>query len=198
MNCRYEFAGIPEYATGVEWARLETPNSELVRRGENIKPLKNLLVVIAATGVIGSAQAQTPGNTFDLGTLSPTVQATTDTFASGSFLDTFNFTVDSTNHIVAGTTDSSGVSNLKLELFNSQGTSLFTGLNLNADLTPGNFFAQVSGNVVTGPGTFTLSLAAHNPERAEWMLMLCGVVVAGFISRRKIGLRRAPWHLPAE
>jgi hypothetical protein len=163
-----------------------------------MKPLKSLLVVIAATGVMGSGQAQTPGNTFNLATLSPTVQATTDTFASGSFLDTFNFTVDSTNHIVAGTTDSSGVSNLKLELFNSQGTSLFTGLNLNADLTPGNFFAQVSGNVVTNRGTFTLSLAAHNPEPAEWMLMLCGLVVAGFIARRKIGLRRAPWRLPAE
>jgi len=26
MNCRYQSAGIPGYATGVEWARLETPN----------------------------------------------------------------------------------------------------------------------------------------------------------------------------
>jgi hypothetical protein len=145
--------------------------------------LKNLVIAIvtAATGVIGSAQAQTPGNSFNLGTLSPTVQATTDTFASGSFLDTFNFTVDSTNHIVTGTTDSSGVSNLK-----------------NAELTPGTFFVQMSGNVVTNPGTFTSSRAAHNPERDEWMLMLCGLVVAGFIARRKIGLRRAPWRLPAE
>ena len=150
-----------------------------------MKLITNLLVAIAATGVMGSAQAQTPGNTFNLNTLSPTVQATTDTFASGSFLDTFNFTVDSTNHIVTGTTDSSGVSNLKLELFNGLGT-------------PGTFFVQMSGNVVTNPGTFTLSLAAHNPERAEWMLMLCGLVVAGFIARRKIGLRRAPWRLPAE
>jgi hypothetical protein len=39
-----------------------------------------------------------------------------------------------------------------------------------------------------GGGQFTFSVAAHNPEPAEWMLMLCGLVVAGFIARRKIGL----------
>ncbi len=153
-----------------------------------MKLLKNLLVVIAATGAMGSAQAQTSGNIFNLNPLSPTVQATTDTFASGSFLDTFNFTVDSTNHIVTGTTDSTNVSNLKLGLFDSLGTLLFTGLNLNANLTPGNYQALISGDVVTDPGKFTLSLAANNPEPAEWMLMLCGLVVAGFIARRRIGL----------
>jgi len=116
-----------------------------------MKLLKNLLVVIAATGVMGSAQAQTPGNTFNLNPLSPTVQVTTDTFASGSFLDTFNFTVDSTNHIVTGTTDSTNVSNLKLALFDSMGTLLFTGLSLNTNLTQGNFSALISGDVLNSP-----------------------------------------------
>ena len=155
-----------------------------------MKMLENLLVVIAATGVMGSAQAQTPGNSFNLGTLTPTPVSTTDPIASGSFLDTFNFAMDSTNHIVQGTTSSTNISNLTLGLYDSTGTLLSSSLNLNASLTPGNYRALISGNVGTaaGGGQFTFSVAAHNPEPAEWMLMLCGLVVAGFIARRKIGL----------
>jgi hypothetical protein len=135
---------------------------------------KNLLLVIAATGVMESAQAQTPGNI----SLSPTVIATTDAFASGSFLDTFDFTLDATHRMVTGTTDSTNVSTLKLELFNSGGTlPFFTGLNAHTVLPPGDYFARISGDVVTSPGKFTFSVAA-NPEPAEWMLLLCGLVVA--------------------
>jgi hypothetical protein len=151
-----------------------------------MKLLKNVLVVIAATAAMGSVQAQTPGNTFDLGTLTPSAIVTTDTFASGSFLDRFNFTVDATNHIVTSTTESTNVANLQLALLDSTGTLLFTGLNLNASLTPGNFSALISGNVVSSPGTFTFSVAA-NPEPAEWMLLLSGLLLAGFVARRKIG-----------
>jgi hypothetical protein len=105
-------------------------------------------------------------------------------------LDTFNFTVGSTNHIVQGTTTSKNVINLSVGLYDSLNTLLFSGLNLNANLTPGNYHALISGGVGTaaGGGQFTFSVAAHNPEPAEWMLMLCGLVVAGFIARRKIGL----------
>src|SRR5205807_9997302 len=80
------------------------PMGEVVTRGENMKLLKHLLVVvIAATGVIGSARAQTPpGNTFNLGTLTPAGVSQSDSFPSGSFCDTFNFTVDASNHIVTG------------------------------------------------------------------------------------------------
>jgi len=152
-----------------------------------MKLLKHLLVVIAATGMMGPAQAQTPGNTFDLGTLTPTVTAPTDTFASGSFLDTFNFTLDATHHMVTGTTGSSNVGNLQLGLYDSTGALLYTGLNFHTDLTPGSYFTRISGDVITSPGQFTFSVAA-NPEPAEWMLMLCGLVMAGFIARRKIGL----------
>jgi hypothetical protein len=152
-----------------------------------MKLLKNLLVLIAATGVIGSAQAQTPGNTFDLGTLSPTVTTTTDAFASGSFLDTFNFMVDATHYMVTGTTDSTNVGNLQLGLYDSTGTLLYTGLNFHTDLNPGSYYAQISGDVLTSPGQFSFSVAA-NPEPAEWMLLLCGLVVAGFIARRKMEL----------
>jgi hypothetical protein len=152
-----------------------------------MKLLKEVLVVIAATGAMGSVQAQTPGNVFNLGTLTPSVIATTDAFASGSFLDTFNFTVDAVHHTVTGTTASTNVTNLQLALFDSTGTLLFTGLNLHSDLTPGNFSARISGDVVSSPGQFTFSVAA-NPEPAEWMLLLFGLLFAGFIARRKIGL----------
>jgi hypothetical protein len=153
-----------------------------------MKLLKNLLAVIAATGVMGSAKAQTPGNIFNLGTLSPTVTATTDTTsASGSFLDTFNFTLDATHHIVTGATDSTNVGNLQLGLYDSTGTLLYTGLNFHTDLAPGNYHVLISGDSVTSPGNFTFSVAA-NPEPAEWMLLLSGLVIAGFIARRKMGL----------
>jgi hypothetical protein len=148
---------------------------------------KNLLAVIAATGVMGSAQAQ---NTIPLGTLTPTVSVATGTFTSGSFLDTVTFQLDATNHIVQGTTTSTSVNNLTFKLF-ADGviTPLATGLNLNQSLAAGSYHALIAGDVVTGAasGQFTFSVAAHNPEPAEWMLMLSGLVVAGFIARRKIG-----------
>ena len=155
-----------------------------------MKLLKNLLVVIAATTVMGSAQAQTPGSIFDLGILSPTVKVQSDTFTSASFLDTVKFQLDTTNHIVTGTMDSTNVSNLTFQLFADGGiTPLFTGLNLQLDLGPGSYHALIFGDLVTGAanGKFNFSVAAI-PEPAEWMLLLCGLVVAGFMARRKIGV----------
>jgi PEP-CTERM motif-containing protein len=160
--------------------------------------LKNLLVVIAATGAMGSAQAQ---NTFNLGTLSPTIQTQTDIFGAGSFADIFNFTVDASHSMVSsstvplapgGTVSSTSVTGLQLELFsgfNAPGTTpLFTGLNLDAAfLTPGEFSTRISGTAGPLGGGFQFSIAA-TPEPAEWMLMLAGLVVLGFVARRKIGL----------
>lgn len=152
-----------------------------------MKLLKKLLVAFAAAGAMGSTQAQAPDNIFDLRTLSPTVMAKTDAFASGSFLDTLNFTLDATRYMVTGTRDSTNVSDLQLAPYDSTGTLLFTGLGEHSDLTAGDYFARISGDVVTSPGKFTFSVAA-NPEPAEWMLLLCGLMVAGFIARRKMGL----------
>jgi hypothetical protein len=160
--------------------------------------LRNVLVVIAATGAMGSAQAQ---NTFNLNTLSPTVQTRTDIFGAGSFADIFNFTVDASQNAVFtntvglardGTVSSTSVTGLKLELFsgfNAAGTTpLFSGLNLDgALLTAGEFSTRVSGRAGQLGGGFQFSIAA-NPEPAEWMLMLAGLVLLGFIARRKIGL----------
>jgi hypothetical protein len=154
-----------------------------------MKLLKDLLVVIAATGAMGSAQAQIPGNTFDLGTLTPAGTVTTDTFASGSFLDTFIFTISTTNTMFTGATESSNVTNLQFQLLDSGNTLLFSGLNLSADLTPGSYHALISGDVASPgtSGTFSFSTAA-NPEPAEWMMLLAGLVVVGFMARRKTSL----------
>lgn len=150
--------------------------------------LKNLLAVIAATVAMGSAQAQTAGQTFNLGTLTPTVNATTDTFASGSFLDTFNFTIGATNTVFTGTTESSNVANLQFQLLDSGNTLLFTGLNLSGYLTPGSYYALISGDVASpGNGTFTFSVAA-SPEPAEWTMLLAGLLVVAFMARRKTSL----------
>src|SRR5467141_3598315 len=154
-----------------------------------MKLLTNLLVAIAATGAMGSAQAQT-GSIFDLGTLTPTATVATDTslVSTGSFLDRFNFTLDATHHMVTGTTDSTNLGSLQLGLYDSKGTLVSSGLSFHTDLTPGaSYYAQISGDVITSPGKLTFSVAA-NPEPAEWMLLMCGLVMAGFIARRKIGL----------
>jgi hypothetical protein len=160
--------------------------------------VSKLLVLTAFAGVMGSAQAQTDGQTFDLGTLSTNVQQQTDFFASGSFLDTFNFTIDAAHQMFTGSAvafsptgvdaTQTHVTDLQFQLFDSTGSLLFTGVNLQSALTPGDFSLKVSG-IADGPvgGGFELSVAA-NPEPAEWMLLLAGLMVAGFIARRKIDL----------
>jgi len=159
-----------------------------------MKLLTNLLVAIAATGAMGSAQAQT-----DLGALTPTQSIRTDFGASGtSFADLFTFTVDSSNHIFTGSTTpfappgttGTSITGLQFVLKDSMGGVLFTGTSLtDTELTPGTFSMLVTGKAdgVSGGG-FTLAAAAHNPEPAEWMMLLAGLVVVGFIARRKIGL----------
>lgn len=152
-----------------------------------MKVLRNVLVVIAAAGAMGSVQAQIPGEVLDLGTLSPTVTTKTKTYASGSFLDTFNFTISAINRYYTGDTESTNISNLKVDLYNSEGRLLHSGLKVQTQLDPGDFYAKISGNVVSDPGTFAFSVSA-TPEPAEWMLMLLGLLVLGYFARHKIGL----------
>src|SRR2546422_199202 len=170
-----------------------------------MKLLKNLLVVIAATGMVGSGHALAQVN---LGTLDPTVQTGTYLFGAGSFMDVFNFTVSSANQTVTSSTVTLGpdgmpsltaVTGLKYELFSglgALGTPLSTNflpansgqLDLTAFLTPGDFSTRISATAGSLGGGFSFSTAAHNPEPAEWMMLLAGLVVVGFIARRKASL----------
>jgi len=170
-----------------------------------MKLLKNLLVVIAAAGMVGSGHALAQVN---LGTLDPTVQTRTDLFGAGSFMDIFNFTVGATTQTVTsstvtlapdGTPSLTAVTGLRYDLFSgfgALGTPLSTSilpvnsgqLDLSALLTPGDFSARISGTAGPLGGGFSFSTAAHNPEPAEWMMLLAGLVVVGFIARRKASL----------
>jgi len=170
-----------------------------------MKLLKNLLVVIAATGMVGSGHALAQVN---LGTLDPTVTTGTYLFGAGSFMDVFNFTVSSANQTVTSSTVTLGpdsmpsltaVTGLKYELFSGFGapgmplsTNLLPvgsgSLDLTAFLTPGDFSTRISGTAGPLGGGFGLSIAAHSPEPAEWMMLLAGLVVVGFIARRKTRL----------
>ena len=166
----------------------------------NMKLLKSLLVgiVTVATGMMGSAQALTPSD-LSLGILTPTATIRTDFGASGtSFADLFTFTLDSTNQIFTGSTTpfappgvtGTSITGLQFVLKDSTGAVLFTGTSLtDTELTPGSFSMLVTGKAdgVSGGG-FQLAAAAHNPEPAEWVMLLAGLMVVGFIARRKTSL----------
>jgi hypothetical protein len=160
------------------------------------------LIAAFAMTMIGSVQAQT-----DLGTLSPDTQVQTDFFTGASFADIFNFTVGATNHtilasavgIVSDGTPTAGViSNLTLDLFagsGATGSALETRLSADGSLidlatvlASGDYSARISG-VADGEvgGGFQFSIAAV-PEPAEWMMLLAGLVVVGFMARRKTNL----------
>lgn len=169
-----------------------------------MKKLLKILVMIAATGVMGSAQAQT---VTDLGTLSSDTQVQTNFFAESSFADIFNFTVGGTNHTVLasavgvapdGTPTVGTLSNLTLELFagsGATGSALATSSSLDGSLIDlgtvlagGDYSARVTGLADGGVGGgFQFAIAAM-PEPAEWMMLLAGLVVVGFMTRRKTSL----------
>ena len=167
-----------------------------------MKLLKNLLVVIAATGMVGSGHALAQVN---LGTLDPTVKTRTDLFGAVSFADVFNFTIGATNSNVLsstvalgpdGTPNATAVAGLTYQLFsgfNAPGTALTdpilidSRLDLSTLLTPGDFSVRISGTAGPAGGGFSFSTAA-NPEPAEWMMLLAGLVVVGFMARRKTRL----------
>lgn len=172
-----------------------------------MNPLRQLLVLIAASAMIGSAHAQTAGQTFDLGTLSSNTQLTTDFFAGTSFADIFNFTIGGSGHTLVtsvvgvspdGTPTVGTVSGLTLELFagsGATGSALDTRLSLDGSLIDlatvlagGDYSARISGVADGGlGGGFQFAIAAM-PEPAEWMMLLAGLLVVGFMTRRKTSL----------
>ena len=165
--------------------------------------LKKLLVVIAATGVMESAQAQIPNP--DLGILSPAAKTETGFRTSGSFADIFNFSIGADYHGFLGTavglakdgTEKIGaISNLTLTLFaGSDATGPIRGsvtssdgslINLSGALLQGNYSARISGLIADSTlGGGYQFVASANPEPAEWMLLLAGLVVVGFMARRR-------------
>jgi hypothetical protein len=174
-----------------------------------VKLLKNLLVVIAATGMMGSVQAQT--DVPDLGVLSPSVQTQTVFVGSGSFADIFNFSIGAEHQGFLGTalglasdgTPTIGsISNLTLALFaGSNATGPIQGsvastngslIDLSGALVEGAYSLRVSGfaNGALGGG-YQLAVSAA-PEPAEWLMLLAGLTLLVFVARRKAGLMAVP------
>jgi hypothetical protein len=164
--------------------------------------MKLLLAMAFAVVMAGSAIAQT-----DLGALSPSVEQRTGFYGSGSFSDVFNFSIGTEYHGFAGIVDSfSGgnapgathVSNLTLTLYaGSNATGPIQGsvtsangslIDLSGLLAQGSYSARISG-LADGSlgGGYQFSVSA-NPEAAEWMMLLFGLVLVTFIVRRRSSL----------
>lgn len=163
----------------------------------------------ASAGVMGSAQAVAP--TFNVGALSPTVKSLPDVFsASGastpnSFRDVLGFAVDANyrtasastvKYALAGTgARLTHVNDLKLELVSgSNAVGSLPGsewslhgarIDLQSAPNPGDVSARISVRAGGEPGGgFRFSIAAV-PEPAEWMQLVCGLVVVAFMARRR-------------
>jgi hypothetical protein len=163
--------------------------------------LKKLVVVIGSAGLMGSVQAAT----FEAGTLSPNVFENTAIFPSETaftFEDIYNFTIADFQTLLASVTsttpetttvEQAHISNLSLSLFASADGSplgsVSAGSNnqvdLSQNLVSGDYFIKVSG-MTDGSlgGAYAFQMAAV-PEPAEWMMLLAGLTVLGFIARRK-------------
>lgn len=168
--------------------------------------LKKLLILIASASVLVPNPAV--ANTYELGTLSPSVRQQADFYAASSFADIFNFTVgteyqtvlaSAVNYSPDGTTaGTTHVTDLSLTLYaGSNATGPVLGdvsssngslIDLSKVLVSGDYSAQVTG-LADGQlgGGYLVSVAAV-PEPAGWMMLLCGLMVVAFIARRKTDL----------
>lgn len=168
-----------------------------------MKLLEKLLLVIASASLMVSTPAV--GNTYNMGTLSPTAQQQADFYATSSFADIFNFTVGTEYQTVLASAvnyapDGTGagqthVTDLTLTLYaGSDATGSVMGevsssngsmIDLSQALVAGDYSARIAG-VADGQlgGGYLVSVAAV-PEPAGWMMLLCGLMVVAFIARRK-------------
>lgn len=166
--------------------------------------LKKLAVMVAASaGWVGVVQA----TTYDVGTVSPSVYQQADFYSTSSlsFADVFNFTVGAEYGTVLASAASytpeglsaeqTHVSNLTLSIFaGSDATGPIVGewsssngslIDQSGILAAGDYSARISG-IADGSlgGGYQFSVAAV-PEPAEWMMLIAGLAVLGFIAKRK-------------
>lgn len=165
--------------------------------------LKHLLVLVSAAAMMGPAQVR--ANTYNMGTLLPTIQEQSSLFVlGGSFVDVYNFTIGAENQTLVTSavsyspTGTGIVSDLTLTLYGgADGTGSVLGsvsssngsyIDYSNVLAAGNFSVKVSGladGLLGGGYNFSISAV---PEPSEWMMLLAGLVVVGFMARRKTDL----------
>jgi len=143
-----------------------------------------------------------------------------DTFAANNlgatFSDKFNFSVASTgtgaamnsmDAIISSISSSAntGLAITGLSVYNSAGTVVSQGKMLQSgvvdvwtihgdNLTAGNYYLQVSGNLVGNAAAAfggAVSMAAPVPEPETYGMMLAGLGVLGFLARRRKAAKQA-------
>ena len=172
--------------------------------------LKNFLVAVMAIGVLGSARAET-----DAQVLNPYVPVPGDSgfyFAPGdptpySFADIVNLPHGAGPRLLTSDTDSRVPGATLAELSNvsdatpmrSAGTNVTGSLvgailtlnddmdDLSAAVVPDTVAAPRSGTAGWHTGAGFLFSTAEIPEPADWMTLLCGLLVVAFMARRKSG-----------
>lgn len=167
--------------------------------------LRRLFVVVVASAAAMMGSAQVRATTYDMGTLEPAIQEQSSFLASGgSFVDIYNFTIGAefqtlaTSAVSYSPTGTGIVSDLALTLYggtDGTGSVLATVSSSNGSLldysnllAAGDFSVKVTGLAdAQAGGGYNLSIAAV-PEPSEWMMLLAGLMVVGFMARRKTSL----------
>jgi len=176
--------------------------------------LLKLLVVIASMGAMGTARAGTADQTFSPGALPPTAEVRTASYNASSismpysFMDISNITVGASNRTaIAGAVGYVPEGNTAELMHVSDPTpTLFTGSNAGgsvlraesssngssievpAVLVSRDYSARVSGTAGGLVGGRFPVLSSALPEPDGWTMLLCGLVVVGFMARRKTDL----------
>jgi len=176
--------------------------------------LLKLLVVIASMGAMGTARAGTAEQTFSRGALPPTAEVRTASYSASSismpysFMDISNFTMGASNRTaIAGavgyvpegsTAELMHVSDLTLTLFsgsNADGSVLRAVSSSNgspievpAALVSHDYSARVWGTAGGLRGGGVPISSSTLPEPDGWTTLLCGLVIVGFMARRKTDL----------
>ena len=173
--------------------------------------LRKLLVAVMALGVLGSVRAEIADQVPNPDTLAPTDSGSY--FASGvpipySFADIVNLPGGAEHRLLTGDTfsrvpgrrtlaDLSNVSdstptrragaNATASLMGAVSTLNGAIDDLSAVVVPDDFSASRSGSAGWHTGAGFLFSTAEIPEPADWMTLLCGLVVVAFMARRKSG-----------
>ena len=168
----------------------------------------------------GGSTSTVVGNTPQTITLTSGAGFFGDTFAANNmgatFSDKFNFSVASTgtgaamnsmDAIISSISSSAntGLAITGLSVYNSAGTVVSQGKMLQSgvvdvwtihgdNLTAGNYYLQVSGNLVGNAAAAfggAVSMAAPVPEPETYGMMLAGLGVLGFLARRRKAAKQA-------
>lgn len=141
--------------------------------------------------------------TYNIGTLDAAPYSIANPYVNnasvlGSFLDTYNFSLDNTNYVSGGISqltlslgayDVLNIDGLALDLFNASNTWVagVTGAGqITSTLTNGSYHVNISG-IANGSagGNYTFAAVAQPvPEPDGWKMLVAGLALTGFMAFR--------------